>query len=201
MTLKKLTIIMTMAVIMCGGILFGSVDANADTTQKCPHKPQNCALTDETTTTDKSIVDADNETKTADADKTADKMVVATPQALRVSKPSASAPPSAAAPRGVVGGSQPVSVSPPVSSSPSHQHHFVAVYKTVTEQTGTKTVIHKYCYKCKADITYENIEEHLKNCGTDMYSTKKIVEPVYADVQIVDFWKCECGEVKAECLN
>ncbi len=85
-----------------------------------------------------------------------------------------------------------------VPSKPQHQHKWVAVYKTTKEQTGAKQVIHKYCYKCKADITNENIEEHLKSCGTDMYTTKKMTEPVFSEIQIVDYWICECGERKTE---
>lgn len=87
---------------------------------------------------------------------------------------------------------------PTTPSKPQHQHKWVAVYKTTKEQTGTKQVIHKYCYKCKADITTENIEEHLKSCGTDMYTTKKMTEPVFSEIQIVDYWICECGERKTE---
>ena len=87
----------------------------------------------------------------------------------------------------------PEAVTPTV---PTHQHEWTAQYKTEKVQTGTEAVIHKYCYKCKSDITGENIEEHLNGCRTDMYTTKTINEPVYDEVQTVDFWKCECGEVK-----
>lgn len=88
---------------------------------------------------------------------------------------------------------------------PPHTHKFVPHYTTTTKQTGQEWVPNlvqvgskTVCNGCRADITGNVEHANREHCGyhsEPIYEDQGWYEPVYSEVQVIDYYYCSfCGQ-------